>query len=190
MMAHLGTVQGNVTFNPGTGTVADILPTLTAIGGTLRIEEDCSATILAGAKGPGWFHTLQTVGGDLTFYQTTHLGYYGMLSALQTVSGEWQLLGTKLQDFPLSPTNNLVVGGIRIEDNVRLALLSSTNIQVTSNGPLVIDNNCILPATIATQFVTQQMASGWAGTPDVHDNGAGPSTCGMCSTPPVPKPAP
>lgn len=180
LMSHLGTVQGNVTFNPGATTVTDILSGLTTVGGTFRIEEDCSPTVGPRPMGPGWFNTLQTIGGDLVFYQTTHLAYFGMMIALNSVGGVWQLQGTALQKFPIVPTANLVVGGVHIENNAKLTQLSSSQINVVPNGPIVIDNNCTLTASIATQFVNDEVTGGWTGAPDVHDNGAGPATCTAC----------
>jgi hypothetical protein len=181
-LANLATVQGNVTLDPGHTTVSDVLMGLTHVGGTVTLEDDCNAT--PGELGPELFDNLTTIDGDLSIHHVTRTVLHGLLPLLTAVGGTMRVEGSGVTNFPLGALPGqthpmLSLGALSVTDDPQLMSFDASYVRVAASGAITIQNNCILPATTAATFVSDQTAAGWSGIATVSANGTGAS-CSAC----------
>jgi len=152
---------------------------LVTVGGNVTLENSC--TNGTRSMGPLWFNQLATIEGDLIFSHSTITEYFGLMHALEEVSGTVSIEGSAAEAFPVTDQGHtLDVGAVSIVGNPLLTDLGMSHVQVAASGSITIEDNCVLPQSTAEGFVDDQTNLGWSGTEQVANNGTGPGDCSAC----------
>ena len=158
-LQSLSSVVGDLHVDIG-NTSLGVLPALVSVGGDF---EHIDGDILITDNVSDGYHSLASVGGDMTFSgtQVNGPGTFGVFNSLATVGG----VLTYSQVTPFDSIDlgvpGLLVGGLTVTDNSALTLFGGGNITVVNDGPVTVTNNASLCAASVDAFAAS--LAGWNG---------------------------